>query len=287
MREKYLGGICLFYAGIILYVVLTNTLKNYLAPSMQMYLVISIIPLLVMGFVLFFSKSHHKFRGSDLILILPLIFLFMGGDGKLTSSFANNRVMNSYKENSIPIKKNTDDSFREEIEEQEEVSIVEEEEKDLRIDIEEKNEIEEQIENIDFDVVDEAYSTLTNYLTYETQAKKYIGKTVKVRGFVVKNPTFTKKEYFAIGKYEISCCAADAGFTGFIAAYDKSKLKDGNWYEMVGVLTLGKDNYGSEILYLDIKNIKEIDSKTEELYVYPCYSYGDGTCQELIKYNLF
>lgn len=287
MREKFLGVICLFYTGIILYVVFTNTLKNYLAPSMQMYLEISILPLLVMGCILLFSKSHHKFRGSDIILLLPLLFLFTGGDGKLTSSFANNRVMNSYKEIPRVVNKNKDSSYKEEIEEQEEVIVVEEEKKDLRIDIEEKSKIEEQVENIDFDVVDEAYSTLTNYLTYEPQAKKYIGKTVKVRGFVVKDPTFTKKEYFAIGKYEISCCAADAGFTGFIAEYDKSKLIDGNWYEMVGVLTLGSDNYGSEILYLDIKNIKEIDSSKEELYVYPCYSYGDGSCKELVKYNLF
>ena len=34
-----------------------------------------------------------------------------------------------------------------------------------------------------------------------------------------------------------------------------------------------------------IKNIKEINSK-EEQYIYPCYSYGDGSCSKVIEYNL-
>ena len=39
-------------------------------------------------------------------------------------------------------------------------------------------------------------------------------------------------------------------------------------------------------MLIKVTNIKEIDSSNEELYVYPCYGYGDGTCSAMSKYDL-
>ena len=92
--------------------------------------------------------------------------------------------------------------------------------------------------------------------------------------------------YIGIGKYGITCCAADAGFVGFLAKLDNHKIKINHWYEVEGVLTKTKDNAGYEVLVLTLANAKEIDAKSEEQYVYSCYTYKDGSCSEVDKYNL-
>lgn len=282
MRNKFLGVVCFLYSGIIFYVWLGDILKNFLAPQMQLYLKASLIPLIIMGIVLFGRDSHHKFRVSDLVLLLPLIMLFTSGDGRLTTSFANNRMANINKV--INSSKSSVIKEEEEIE-KEPVKDIKEEEKDNSLEQEDPEEIITE-EDIYFDVTDEVYNELANYITYEPRASAFEGKTIRVRGFVVKNPSFTSDKYFAIGKYTVSCCVADAGFVGFVAEYDKSKIRDDAWYEIEGVLAPGKDKYQSNIMVIKVTNIKKIDSSEEELYIYPCYGYGDGKCEELYKYNL-
>ena len=39
-----------------------------------------------------------------------------------------------------------------------------------------------------------------------------------------------------------------------------------------------------EELYIKVTNIKEIDSKGEEMYAYACYTYDDGECASVQKY---
>ena len=96
MRKKFLGFICFLYTSIIIYVLLSDSIKNYLAPQMQIYLKLSILPLFIMGVVLYsIKKDKDEFKVSDLILILPIILLFISGDGRLTMTLANNR-MNNY-----------------------------------------------------------------------------------------------------------------------------------------------------------------------------------------------
>lgn len=56
--------------------------------------------------------------------------------------------------------------------------------------------------------------------------------------------------------------------------------------KLKGILEKGKDKDGYDIMYIDVKNVKEIDSKSEEQYVYPCYAYDDGVCEDMEKYDL-
>lgn len=259
--KRYLGIVCLLYSGIFGYVVLFDKLKNFLAPSMQIYLKLSIIPLLVIGIIMLTNKSHYKFKVIDLVLLIPLVFLVLAGDGRLTSSFASNR---SGKFNASDRVKNTD--------------------------LKEKNDVEEKVvdeydfSNPYFQINDTNYIDLAYYFAEAPKASKFMGKTIKVKGFALKDLEFMDSNYFAVGKYEISCCAADASYIGYIAKYDISKISPDKWYEIEGVLDIGKDKEGYDIVYINVINLKEISS--EEQYVYPCYSYGENACKELEKYNL-
>ena len=55
---------------------------------------------------------------------------------------------------------------------------------------------------------------------------------------------------------------------------------------IVGVLYQDKDKNHTDIIAVRVVNIKEIDGSKEEQYVYPCYAYDNGTCQEIQKYHL-
>lgn len=260
--KKFLGIICLIYSGIIAYVWIFNEIKNFLAPTMQIYLKVSLFPLVVIGLVLYFEEHiHYKFKVTDIILLLPIIMFVFAGNGRLSASFATNRMNFSNKVSSKKVVKDTSD--------------------DIKIDIKDYD-----FTNPDFEIVDENYYELANYLTFLVDANKYEGKTVRVRGMASKVENYISGNYIGIGKYGITCCAADAGFVGFLVKLDNNNIKVNHWYEVEGVLTKTKDNAGYEVLVLTLAGVKEIDAKSEEQYVYSCYTYGDGTCSEVDKYNL-
>ena len=270
MRNRFLGIICLLYASIITYTWLFSKLSNYLAPQMQMYIKISLFPLIIIGLVLVISESKSKFKISDFILLLPLIMLIISNDGHLTASFALNRI-NSI--NKSETKKTT--------------PVIEENPVEYE-DIEETEEPEEiyDFSNPYFNVKDTFYSELANYITYVPEANKYVGKTIKLKGFTIKYGSYLPKGYFAFGRYLISCCAADAEFVGFYAKYDFDKLRHNHWYEIEGVLKQGKDNNGEDIVYIKVINLNELEKKEDEQYIYPCYAYDNGLCKDVDALNL-
>lgn len=255
MKNKFLGLINILYACIILYVLFTQKLDNFLSPQMQIYIKLSIIPLIIMGVILLLSKNDKKLSFSDLILLLPLIMIILANDGRLTTDLATNRILNY----NIEISDETYDSIDEDI--------------------------EYDFTNVDFEVIDENYVALSDYFIFGSNAINYVGKTIRVRGFILLD-TYLPDEFFAIGKYGITCCAADAGFSGFIAKFNKENLKADEWYEIEGILEKAHDKQGYDIVYINVVNIKPIDQNNEKMYVYPCYSYGDGSCKDVSKYNL-
>lgn len=260
--KKFLGVICLIYSGIIAYVWMFDEAKNFLAPTMQIYLKVALFPLIIIGIVLYFMEHiHYKFKVTDIVLLLPIIMFVFAGNGRLSASFATNRMNFNSKVSNKKIVKDISD--------------------DIKIDIKDYD-----FTNPDFDIIDENYYELANYLTFLVDADKYSGKTVRVRGMASKVGEYISGNYIGIGKYGITCCAADAGFVGFLVKLDNQKIKINHWYEIEGVLTKTKDNAGYEVLVLTLASVKEIDSKSEEQYVYSCYTYGDGSCSEVDKYNL-
>ena len=98
--KKFLSFICFLYASIIIYVWVNDLLLNFLAPTLALYIKISLFPILIMGLVLLFNnKVNYKFKISDLILLLPLVMIFIAGDARLTSTLANNRMFTTFRSN--------------------------------------------------------------------------------------------------------------------------------------------------------------------------------------------
>lgn len=275
--KKYLGLISLIYSFILFYVLITDKLKNFLTPKMFIYIIPCCFILFIMGIILLFVDSHYKFRVSDLVLLLPIIMLILSGDGRITTSFSKNRVVNYNKEkvvdNSNSISKDIDNNI---------------DSSDIDLNDTEINNIEiNNTDNTDiyFDVIDESYSSVANYLSYDEESIKFIGKTIRIRGFIIDYYDELPKGYYAIGKYGISCCAADASVVGMTFRYD-GKIDKSSWYEIEGVLEpYDEDKY--TYLNINVTKIKKIDGMMEEQYVYPCNAYGDGTCKEVNKYNFY
>lgn len=261
MRNKFFGVISILTSIMIGYLYFSKTLGYFLIPKMQLYLLIAGVFLLITGIILFTTSSKDGIYYSDLVLIVPFIFLFLMGDGKLTTNIANNRSS----------------SLQNKVVGSDEVVVA----SDVQLD--------EDIEvlSIDFDVVDESYAGLSDAITYARNFDKLIGKTIRVRGFALKSTDFIPDGMFGIGKYLISCCAADASFYGFfVSTDDLSIIEEEKWYEIEGILETEKDTYGQNIIVVKLVNIKEISDKNEEYYIYPCYSYGDGSCKAVTKYDL-
>lgn len=278
MKNKFLGIICTLYSIFILFIVLFDKLKYFLAPNMQLYIKLSIMPLFIMGMILIFNKKvSYKFKISDLILFLPIILFAFVGDGRLSNSFASNRTTN-FKSSQKVVSKSSNVNKKKEI--KKEVNI----EKDNNEDIKNQDTDKEDFSNIYFDVNDESYLGLANHITFPDDFSEYENKTIRVRGFAINEGEYIPDGYFAIGKYTITCCAADAEFAGFIVKKPESEIKKDSWYEITGTLKRLKNGEIDE-MYIEIKSIEEIDKNSEEQYVYPCYSYGNE-CKELLKYNL-
>ena len=145
MKKKFLGIICLLYSLIILFVNHYNILRNFLAPSMQIYLKASVPIFIVMAIVIFYSdKFNYKFKLLDLVLLFPLVMLIFAGDGRISTSMASNRSSNIKK-----VSKTTKKSTKK----------VE----DKKINVDELD-----FEHPYFDVVDEEYLDLANYLTFNS-----------------------------------------------------------------------------------------------------------------------
>lgn len=255
--KKYIGYISLYYAFIIGYIYFSGNLSNYIVPSMQINCIIASILLLIGGLILLKKDHlHYEFKKSDIILLIPLLFLFIANDGELNTSIVKSKA-SKMGPSSQTIKKDK-----------------------------QKYTIEKGSgKGIDFDVVDASYINLSSDITYNAKMETIKGKTIRVRGFVVKKDSYLPKGYFAIGKLLTSCCTADSGYGGFIAKYDLSKIKEDHWYEVIGTIDETEDKYGQQIGYINVTSIKEISKKSEKLYAYQCNNYGPNGCEILKTYD--
>ena len=228
---------------------------------MQKYIKISTFILMTFGFIICILKDNkYKFKVSDLILILPIIMIFLVGDGKLTTNLSSNRSNMIKNNNIVKVKKEKM--------------------------VDDVNLNDYDFNNIYFDVIDDNYMELSSTITFIKDQDKVKDKTIKVRGFSNTELEFIKKGYFVIGKYGISCCAADASLVGFVVKIDDKNIKNNTWYELIGVLIRETDVDGYPIMAIKINDIEEINSDNESQYVYPCYAYDNGQCKEYMKYNL-
>ena len=260
MRKIFLGVVCIIYSFAFSYVWIFDKLKNYLSISMQNYLKVATIFIFILGiFYLFVGNKKSRFKFSDLVLLVPIIFLFFSNDLILDSSFAGNRL--DYQVEDTGDKVNSEKIFNDKLEDYD-------------------------FSNPFFDITDPLFQTISMYMTSSSKANIFEGKTIRLSGMALLDTPFLHESDFMIGKYVITCCAADAMFNGFIIRYDRSKIKSDSWYMVEGVLHSSSDSSGHPIMIVNALNVVEIDSKNQEKYVYPCYSYGNGECEKISNYGL-
>lgn len=265
--KKFLGIICLIYSSLILYVWLSGNLNNFIAPNMQIYIKSSIIPLSIIGIVLVLNKINYKFKISDLILLLPILLVLFAGDGVLSVGVAKVKATNKNRTKSEDV-------------------VEVDPTPDLTPAPAPIDDKKDEIEDFYFDLDESVYSYLADYLTYMTGARKYVGKTIKAKGFAVDYSEYLTDDYFAVGRYMITCCAADAEFTGFMVKYPKEKIEYGKWYEIEGYLELGKDSEGYDVMTINPVSVEEVKQGSSNDYVYSCETYGKDACKKLQEYDL-
>ncbi|MFT0804026.1 TIGR03943 family protein [Bacillus swezeyi] len=96
---------------------------------------------------------------------------------------------------------------------------------------------------------------------------RYIGKQIKVKGFVHKEAGL-KEHQLVVSRFLITHCIADASLIGFLAEWDGAEdLKRDTWIEIKGIL--GKASYhGTVIPIIQAKQWKVI-KEPKHPYVYP------------------
>jgi len=132
-----------------------------------------------------------------------------------------------------------------------------------------KNPIQEKIDEIRNSAlikVTEDNFTIVNTETY-LFPERYVGKEISMLGFVYKEPGM-KPHQFALGRYLITCCSADASFAGFLCEYDNAgDFKEGNWLTIRGTIKVGQYE-GSDIPMILISTFNKAEQEPENPYIY-------------------
>ncbi|TSI04720.1 TIGR03943 family protein [Lysinibacillus sp. BW-2-10] len=107
----------------------------------------------------------------------------------------------------------------------------------------------------------------TYYGAINDNLSTYIGKTIKISGFVYKEEGFNANQ-FVVSRFMITHCLADASILGFLTEIDEAfELAEDTWVEIEGVLDV--TNYGGvEIPVIKTTEWQVIDEPSEP-YVYP------------------
>lgn len=87
----------------------------------------------------------------------------------------------------------------------------------------------------------------------------FVGKTAEISGFVYRDDSM-KRNQFAVTRFEVQCCSADASAFGIMVELDEApKYKTDDWMKVTGVI--GKSKYeDNDIVKLDATKIEPIQA---------------------------
>jgi len=95
----------------------------------------------------------------------------------------------------------------------------------------------------------------------------YLGKKIQLKGFVLKEESFTEKQ-LVISRFLITHCVADASIVGFLTEFPEApSLTEDTWIEVVG--TISQTTYeGTSLPVIHIEDWVTIE-QPESPYLYP------------------
>ncbi|MFC4098701.1 TIGR03943 family putative permease subunit [Paenibacillus xanthanilyticus] len=100
---------------------------------------------------------------------------------------------------------------------------------------------------------------------------RFVGKTITIEGFVYRDDTLTGNA-FILGRFAVSCCAADAMPYGVMVQTDHpEQYGNDTWLRMTGTLSTTTYN-GNDIMLLQATATEQIEP-ADDPYVYPNYDF--------------
>ncbi len=260
MKKTNYSIILIMYSMLFYILHFLNLTKKFLSPKIINYNLITVFIFLIIATYLLLTEEKiktkkeidKKYNFYSLILFVPFLALFFIGDATLDTKVIKN------KSTSLTFAQVEDDN---------------------------KNIGNYDLEKIDLTIKD--YNYVEASLEINNNPKNWYGKTVNIRGFVVREASYIPIGYFAIGKYYITCCAADATLVGFTVKADNTmRVEDSGYYDIKGVFVKAKNQKGEDAIA--IKAIKIEKVKEEERQVYDCFAYGTsneycGVIDKLVK----
>ncbi|UXJ70159.1 TIGR03943 family putative permease subunit [Lysinibacillus fusiformis] len=114
-------------------------------------------------------------------------------------------------------------------------------------------------------MTDEDYTIY--YEEINQNLSNYVGKKIQIKGFVLKEESFTDQQ-LVISRFLITHCVADASIVGFLTEFPEAPtLTEDTWLEVVG--TIGQTTYeGASLPVIHIDNWVTIE-QPESPYLYP------------------
>lgn len=217
------------------------------------------------------SPFNAKKLISYLVIIFPLVTGFLLTPKVLDASIANKKgamliLSNQTKASEEDKNKlGTEESQQEEMYEYDN-PIDPNLENQEAISQEEYNEIMKQLEQKNtIEMNDYAYAAY--YEEIGKNLDKYMGKKIKIKGFVYKEDGLPSNQ-LVISRFLITHCVADASIIGFLSEFsDAPTVATDTWIEAEGVLDVTSFN-GNKLPILKITDWKKIN-EPKQPYLYP------------------
>ena len=115
------------------------------------------------------------------------------------------------------------------------------------------------------DVTDENFVAMSEVLNLFPE--KFKGKTIRLKGFVYKDPMLQNGQ-IVVARFIITHCVADAGIIGYVSQLGSAdRLKPNDWIEVTGKLNLIRLQ-DVDLPMIEVKRWKKIDPPKDP-YVYP------------------
>jgi len=108
--------------------------------------------------------------------------------------------------------------------------------------------------------------------TLDLYKHTFAGKSIRISGFVYK-PDELESDQFAISRYAMQCCSADAAPYGVLSSYPRaSSLEEDSWIEVTGTIQTTTMNE-TEVLAIEVLKVRSIEAP-DDPYVYPNFDFG-------------